>query len=263
MSEFNADDDLEGATFNNAKLSNARFHRVDLEGARFRASNVSGVVMRAVDVDRSEIDAPWLYDGSLMINDVNVVPLVDVELNRRFPGRSERRATDPDGLRAAWTAVQTAWDAILERVATMPDGTADISVDDEWSFAQTLRHLVLATDMWLGRSVLRKEQPFHGLALGARLPDWVDQSVFATETPAYAEVLDARAGRVAMVTDFLATVAAEDLGSKRSNPNAPDYDETVLSCLHTILEEEWEHQRYAVRDLDRIAADQESATAGV
>ncbi len=28
--------------------------------------------------------------------------------------------------------------------------------------------------------------------------------------------------------------------------------ETTLSCLHTILEEEWEHHRYAVRDLDAI-----------
>ncbi len=29
----------------------------------------------------------------------------------------------------------------------------------------------------------------------------------------------------------------------------------TLSCLHTILEEEWEHHRYAVRDLDAIEAD--------
>lgn len=262
MTEFNADDDLQGATFTNVKLREARFHRVDLSNARFRSSNVSGVVMRAVDVDRSEIDAPWLYDGSFMVNDVDVVPLVEAELNRRFPGRSERRATDPDGLRAAWTAVQSAWQPILERVAAMPDGTADISVDDEWSFAQTLRHLVLATDMWLGRAVLEREQPFHPLALGARLPEWADLSVFATETPTYPEVLEARAGRVAMVTDFLATVTAEDLSGPRRNPNAPDYQETVLSCLHTILEEEWEHQRYAVRDLDRIAADQAAATEG-
>jgi hypothetical protein len=28
----------------------------------------------------------------------------------------------------------------------------------------------------------------------------------------------------------------------------------VLSCLRTILEEEWEHHRYAVRDLDSLAA---------
>lgn len=218
--------------------------------------------MRAVDVDRTEIDAPWLYDGSFTVNDVDVVPLVDAELNRRFPGRAERRAADPDRLRAAWAAVQDAWQAILERVAGMPEGTADISVDDEWSLAQTLRHLVLATDLWLGRAVLGREQPFHPLALGARLPEWVDQSVFAVETPAYPEVLEARTGRVAMVTEFLVTVTAEDLAGQRSNPNAPDYQETVLSCLHTILEEEWEHQRYAVRDLDRILTDHTPATPG-
>jgi hypothetical protein len=32
----------------------------------------------------------------------------------------------------------------------------------------------------------------------------------------------------------------------------PDYEEAVLSCLHTILEEEWEHLRFAVRDLDEV-----------
>jgi hypothetical protein len=255
VTEFNADNDLQGATFTNVKLHEARFDRVDLGGARFRSSNVSGVVMRAVDVDRSEIDAPWLYDGSFVVNDVDVVPLVDAELNRRFPGRSERRATDPDRLRAAWAAVQTAWEAILQRVATMPVGTTDISVDDEFSFAQTLRHLVLATDNWLGKAVQGREQPFHPLAL-AGLPE-------PTETPTYSEVLEARSSRVAMVTDFLATVTAEDLSGKRSNPNAPDWEETVLSCLHTILEEEWEHQRYAVRDLDRITGGPVRAAEGV
>jgi hypothetical protein len=30
---------------------------------------------------------------------------------------------------------------------------------------------------------------------------------------------------------------------------------TVRSCLHVILSEEWEHLRYAVRDLDAIEAE--------
>lgn len=256
VTEFSSED-LGGATFTRVKLRESRFDRVDLGDARFRSSNLSGVVMRAVDVDRAEIDAPWLYDGSLKVNDVDVVPLVEAELNRRFPGRSERRATDPDGLRAAWAALEDAWAAIIERVAAMPEGTVDISVDDEWSFAQTLRHLVLATDMWLGKAVLRREQPFHPLGLiDAGSAEGFDLSRFATEPPSYPEVLQARADRVAMVRDFLATVTAEELGAERPNPHAPEYSETVLSCVHTILEEEWEHQRYAVRDLDRIAAEQ-------
>jgi len=263
MPEFSADDDLQGATFTRVKLRGARFHRVDLAAARFRSSDVSSVVMRGVDVDRSEIDAPWLYDGTFIVNDVDVVPLVDAELNRRFPGRAERRAADPDGLRAAWVALQAAWQTILERVAAMPEGTADISVDDEWSFAQTLRHLVLATDMWFGKAILEEEQPFHPLGLmDVASADEVQKSIFASEQPTYDQVLEARAGRVAMVAEFLAHATSDELAAPRRNPHNPDFGETVLSCLHTILEEEWEHQRYAVRDLDRIAARQASASEG-
>ncbi len=242
------------ATFSQSDdLQKAEFRGVDLSGARFVESNLSGVVMRGVDIAGSDIDSPWLFeDGSVLrVNGVNVAPLVDAELNRRFPGRAERRAADPDGLRAAWAALERTWAATLERAAAMPAGTVDISVDGEWSFAQTLRHLVLATDMWLGRGIMELEQPFHpiGLRHGGN-----DMSVFTTDTPTYAEVLEVRAGHVAMVRDFLAAVTPEDLAAARKNPHNPEHPETVRSCLHVILEEEWEHHRFAVRDLDAIEA---------
>ncbi|WP_346927279.1 DinB family protein, partial [uncultured Arthrobacter sp.] len=85
-------------------------------------------------------------------------------------------------------------------------------------------------------------------------PDGYDMSGFSTAAPSYAEVLEVRAGRVAMVRDFLATVTPADLASVRKNPWGPDYVVTILSCLHTILDEGWEHHRYAVRDLDVIEA---------
>ena len=78
--------------------------------------------------------------------------------------------------------------------------------------------------------------------------------MFATETPSYAEVLEARAARVAMVRDFLAGVSPQELAATRRNPHESERQATVLSCLHVILEEEWEHNRYAVRDLDAIEA---------
>ena len=138
----------------------------------------------------------------------------------------------------------------------MPAGTVDVSVAGEWSFAQTLRHLVLATDTWLRRAVQEIEQPYHpiGLVFAGAEDDDLDLSIFRTDTPSYAEVLEVRAGRVALVRDFLATVTPEQLAETRRNPWSPDHEETVLSCLHTILEEEWEHHRYAVRDLDTIEA---------
>ena len=248
MATFTRSDDLQGAEFVDANLSGARFRRADL----------SGVVMRAVDVRGADIDDPFLFKGqsSLRVNGVDVITLVEAELNRRFPGRSDRRATDPDGLRRAWAVLERTWAATLERVAAMPAGTVDVSVGGEWSFAQTLRHLVMATDTWLGRAILDIEQPFHpiGQPNAEYETDGNDISIFTTATPPYPDVLEARAGRVAMVRDFLATITSDDLAATRKNPWAPEYPETILSCLHVILQEEWEHHRYAVRDLDAIDA---------
>jgi uncharacterized protein YjbI with pentapeptide repeats len=247
MATFTRSDDLRGAEFVDA----------DLRGARFVGGDLSGVVMRGVEVAGADIDAPWLvHGGSFLVNGVDVIPFVEAELNRRFPGRAERRTGDPEGLRAAWAAVERTWEATLDCVAAMPAGTVDVSVGGEWSFAQTLRHLVLATDMWLGRAVLEIEQPFHplGLANPEAEDDGLDMSVFATATPSYSEVLEARADRVAMVRDFLVTVTPDDLAATRRNPHDPEYAETTLSCLHVILEEEWEHHRFAARDLDGIEA---------
>jgi hypothetical protein len=137
----------------------------------------------------------------------------------------------------------------------MPPGTLDASVDDEWSFTQTLRHLVMATDTWLGRAILDRSRPYHPAGLPNDDHDSAayDESDFSAEPPSLAEVLEARADRQAMVRRYIAGITAEELEAPRKNPHAPDYPETVLSCLRTILEEEWEHHRYAVRDLDQLA----------
>ena len=247
MATYTQSDELQGAEFVDA----------DLRGARFVRADLSGVVMREVNVDGADIDAPWLFDGEsfLRVNGVDVIPLVEAELNRRFPGRADRRAGDPAGVRAAWAALEDTWAATLERVAAMPAGTVDVSVGGEWSFAQTLRHLVVATDMWLGRAILEIEKPFHPIGQGVgAMDDHVDMSILTTVTPSYAEVLEVRAGHVAMVRDFLATVTSDELAATRKNPWNPEYQETTLSCLHVVLEEEWEHHRYSVRDLDAIEA---------
>jgi uncharacterized damage-inducible protein DinB len=241
------------------RLRGRIFADTDLREARFVSSTLAGALLRGVDVQGLQIDAPWLVEGgsgSLLVNDVDVAPFVDAELNHRFPGRAERTAADPEGLRSAWAALERTWAATVERVDAPPDGAVDESVDGEWSFVQTLRHLVLATDMWLGRAILEKEQPFHplGLADAGLEEEGFDMSIFATGPASYAEVLAARADRQAMVRDYLADVTAGELAVLRTNPHDPDHPETTLNCLHVILEEEWEHHRFAVRDLAAIEA---------
>ena len=220
----------------------------DLTGARFARCLLPGAVIRGSDVTAMEIDDPHLHEGSLWVNGVDVVPLVETELNRRFPGRELKFATTPDGLRAAWEAVENAWAEVLPTAA----GLEDVSVDGEWSFSQTLRHLVMATDAWLCGAILGQEQPFHwiGQPFAEYEPEGGDMTIFR-EPASYEEVLAVRGEHQAMVRDYLSTVTDEVLAETRPHPWAPVHQVQVLRCLHVIFNEEWEHQRYAVRDLPK------------
>lgn len=252
-----ATDDLRGAEFADADLTGARFRKVHLNDARFRMVDLSGVVMRDVSLSGAAIDAE--IDG-LLINGVEVAPLIEAELARREPARALLRAADPAGLRAAWTALQHSWAATYDRVAALPAGTVDISVEEEWSFAQTLRHLVFATDGWLG-AILGDDRPFHPWGLPfTELPEFIDRPVAdigidADAAPSYTEVLDLRADRVAKVRDFLAEVSPERLSDEVEGPLWEGGRRlSVLRCLRVILNEECEHHRFAERDLDLIEA---------
>ena len=239
--------------FRTKEFEGASFVKASLKGATLRFSDVSGVTMRAVDVDGLDIDSHDLFFGTLLVNGVDVVPLVDAELNRLFPGRELQKAQTPEGLREGWVAVQAAW---RETVEGTPPELVDAHVEDEWSLAQTLRHLVLATDAWLRGAILRVEQPFHEIGqifTGAEEMGY-DVSVFRTEPPSYDEVLAVRAERQQLVTDFLAGVTPELLAEERKDPWGGGWSPTVGDCIRVILEEEWAHLRYIRRDLAILRA---------
>lgn len=239
MTVYSSTKEFEGATFVKASF----------KGATLRFSDVSGVTMRSVDVDGLNIDSHDLFFGSLFVNGVDVVPLVDAELNRQFPGRELQKAQTPEGLREGWVAVQSAWQ---QTVAETPLELVDAHVDDEWSLSQTLRHLILATDAWLGGGILRIQQPFHEIGqifTGAEGMGF-DMSIFRVEAPSYQEILAVRAERQQQVTEFLSSASAELLAEERDNPwGGDDWHPSVGDCLRVILEEEWAHLRYIRRDL--------------
>jgi DinB superfamily/Pentapeptide repeats (8 copies) len=235
--------DFEGATFFNTSF----------KGATMRACDLSGVTMRSADVDGLDIDGHDLLFGSLLVNGVDVVPLVDAELNRQFPGRELQNAQTPEGLRDGWVAVQAAW---ATTVADTPPDMVDAHVDDEWSLAQTLRHLVLATDAWLRGGIMGIEQPFHEIGqIFTGAPEMgFDMSIFRIDPPKFEEILEVRAERQQMVTDFLARATPELLVEERNNPwGGGDWHPTAGDCVRVILEEEWAHLRYIRRDLALLA----------
>ena len=240
------------ACFGTKEFEGASFVRASFKGATLRFSDVSGMSMRGVDVGGLDIDSHDLFFGSLFVNGVDVVPLVDAELNRQFPGRELQKAQTPEGLREGWNAVQSAWQ---ETVAGTPPELVNAHVEDEWSLSQTLRHLILATDAWLGGGILGKEQPFQEIGqifTGAGEMGF-DMSIFRVDEPSYEEILEVRAERQRQVTGFLATAMSDLLAEERKNPwGDGDWRPSVGDCLRVILEEEWAHLRYIRRDLTRI-----------
>jgi hypothetical protein len=207
--------------------------------------------MRGVDLTGAEIEGE--IDG-LRILGVEVAPLLEAELDRRHPERAALRARDADSMRAGWTGLQAMWAPTMERVAAMPADNVDISVDGEWSFAETLRHLVFATDAWLG-AIFGRPDAYH--RIGVPFGGWRERAAGIVDldaTPSYEEVLAVRAGRVGMVGDVLATMTDEQLDEQRDVPvfmNPRQFP--VRQCLWIIMNEEWHHHRFAVRDLDALA----------
>lgn len=249
-------------TIEGADLRGADIRHTDMSGASFREVVLNGVRMRGVELAGADIDG---YIYGLRINGVEVEPLIEAELNKRYPERALLRDRSISGLRAALDAFDRMWEATYERVASMPPDTVDVSVDEEWSFAQTLRHLVFCTDGWLrwGAQGSRTDvfwqagMPHTGFAADAP-----GIGVDPEAAPSYDEVLEVRRGRVQEVRDFLDAITPEQASSPAEPPPWMDQSEpfVVAQCVWVVLTEEWHHHSYATRDLDLIDTRSGSST---
>ena len=88
-----------------------RFTDVNLSDARFRSLLLNGTTFRSVFADRLEIDGPI---QQLVVNGVDVMPLVEAEVNRRDPDRARMRPENANGFREAWDILERRWAATVE-----------------------------------------------------------------------------------------------------------------------------------------------------
>jgi uncharacterized damage-inducible protein DinB len=243
--------DLSGARFERADLSGARFHLVDLRGARIHQALLQGAVLRGVELVDVAIDGDV---ANLTINGVDVVPLIEAELDRRYPQRTKLRPTDPAGFREAWELLEGLWDDTVARARQLDPELLHESVDGEWSFIQTLRHLVFATDAWIRRVMLGDPSPWAALDLPHdTFRDLPGVPRDREARPSLDEVLALRRDRMATVRQVLDDLTPEQLAAHTVPVTEPGYPEPesfpVRECLLCILSEEWHHRRFAERDL--------------
>ncbi|WP_432939276.1 DinB family protein [Kribbella sp. CA-253562] len=235
-----------------------RIHLSELEGLEIRDCEVSG--LKIVDCYGSDVYVGGGFER-VVVNDVDVTAYVEAELDRQYPTRVlARQAESVDDYRAAWAAVETLWQETLDRARKLPEAKLHERVADEWSFVETHRHLLFASDAWFGNAVLEEESPYHPLgypAGGMPAEESAKLGLTLDATPTLDEILAARRARMATLRDTIENLTDAELdrvcARKPADPY-PDQDYVVRRCLKVILKEEAEHNRYAVRDLAVLEA---------
>lgn len=248
MTSYGETGEFRGAEFIDIDMSGSAFREVDLSRARMR-----GVLLVDADIDGA-------IEG-LRVNGVEVAPLVAAELDRRYPERDTLRPITPDGVRAAIETVAGFWATTLAEVRDLPAADLDHSVNGEWSFVETLRHLIFVTDLWFRDAVQGEPEPFHPLGLPAAFITLEGLDLAAR--PTLEAVLAVRDARLAELREYASTVSMADL--ERERPSSPDRQSllpgsrTPLACLRVIFNEEWTHRQFALRDLAIVGQERAAA----
>ena len=240
----------------------------EFAGARFTAVDLSGATFRDCDLCQVKIVDSWLNDvnmsgliGKIVVNDIDVTDYVEGELDRLRPERVQiRKMQTADDYREMWAVVEQLWADTVERAERLPEAELRERVDEEWSFVETLRHLVFATDAWANATILDAEPAYHPIGLVHSSYPSADAASIGVDLdadPSFAEVMDVRAGRLSLVRDIVEGLTDTDLERVCRRPPAPGYPDkgrTVGRCLKVVMREETEHRRYAIRDLAVLEA---------
>ena len=228
-------------------LAGAVFWGADLSGARFRDVNLTGATISHAWLVNVDIDA--LVD-TVVINGVDVTAFVN-ERDPWYPLRAMLRPPDPEAMRATWVALEDAWAKTVTMANALPDDRLHESVNKEWSFVQTLRHLVFAMDKWFAAPILGERFDPIGLpnsgSVGFPWPG-LDYDL----TPSVSDALAVRAARATRFREFLESVASTDF--TRPIEVLENGTNSLQECIYTVFEEEFWHNRYAQRDLAQLDA---------
>jgi len=170
----------------------------------------------------------------------------------------------PEGYREAWTLIEQTWATTIERARTLPQDLLAVRVNGEWSFIETLRHLIFATDSWARRTIMSETDAYYPAGLPhdeAADEDGIDVRVWGIKVnvqPSLDEVLDVRAARMADVRQVVDSLEPADIDRVCAANPSPGHPEVttirVGECLGVVINEEWAHHGYAVRDLAALTA---------
>jgi hypothetical protein len=233
-----------------------RFVEQDFTAAEFRECTLDGARLIGVVMQDAEIDG---LVTNLVVNGVEVTAYVEAELDRRYPVRVLIRSDVQADLLEGWRQLQADWSATIDRLRASP-GMEHRTVNGEWSALQTLRHLVFVHDSLFRRCVLGSTDLFTPIGLAIDdVPDREGQGLDLTADPSLDEVAVVRAEQAAELNEWFMTVTPAQLAATAPIPEGngwPPYarGRSTRQCLGTVLNEEFAHHGFCVRDLDLMEA---------
>jgi hypothetical protein len=225
--------------FSNQKVKHMSLRNATVVASDFTNANLSGDI------------------GGLVINSVQVAPLIAAELERLYPERKELFTTTPEGMKSAYDIVFRLLDATFDRARALTEEQRNERVDDEWSTVETVRHLVFAVDSWILRAVLGHDDPHHpiGLPFSEMNPN-VRVKCDPDARPTFEEAVAVWKDRERIIREVLEGLTPEELEREivlaGEGYPAAGLQTQVIGPLWTILEESWWHNRFMNRDLDVI-----------
>jgi hypothetical protein len=166
---------------------------------------------------------------------------------------------DLAGLRTEWSRVKDRWQETDARARALGGDACNTRVADEWSYVETLRHLVFVTDAWVRRAVLGEARPYHREALPPTfLPDLSSLGIDVAAAVTLDEALELRRDAQGVVDRVLGELDEDGLARVCDANPAPGFPpqttHAVLRCLKVVLNEELAHNQFAARDLAKLEA---------
>lgn len=225
--------------------------------------NLIGKRVRGLWLANAHVTGAWLMNASiegdfegLVMNGVEVAPLIDAELRKRHPILAKNYSRSIASRLEALDDVYAVWDALITRATVMGDEALHTQVDGEWSFAETVRHLIYATDCWFRHGVLDDGDAIHAIAMSHSEEYGKVPAIDLDAKPSFDEVLRVRRENQAQLRTYMASLSDDDLNRPctPSHPGHPSGTFPVGEALWVIVNEEFWHSTYAERDLNSLSA---------
>jgi hypothetical protein len=235
-------------------LRHSRLIEVDLSDSRLHNIWMENTRITGADFINTEI---WGSCEGLTWNGVPIAPLVDAELLRMFPERAKLKPKTPDEFREAWSVIEGLWTTTIERVRHLPESMVHERVDGEFSFVETMRHLIGGIEAWVLRCVLGAQNHWSPFGQGVREFGEVGPDPNDPGLDEVATVHLERMAQVRAIMDRLTEGELDRICEQNPEPGYPAITtHPVRRCLRSPIGEGWEHHRYACRDLDVLEARQ-------